>query len=121
MDDEASKKLVQALEDTSLFENGNDIRYYGRWKIVSTMGHALREIQSICERSGNISQYFPYGNNQCLPMHNNTNSLRLFSLIGGEGYKSSVRHYLESSCEIARAAVQPGRVEDLSMIVSYFV
>jgi hypothetical protein len=46
---------------------------------------------------------------------------QLFFLIGGEGYKSSVRHYLESSCEIAMAAVQPGRVEDLSMIVSIFV
>ena len=38
-------------------------------------------------------------------------------LTGGEGYKSSVRHYLESSSEIAFAAVQPGSVEDLSKIV----
>lgn len=38
-------------------------------------------------------------------------------LTGGEGYKSSVRHYLESSSEIAFAAVQPGSAEDLSKIV----
>jgi hypothetical protein len=122
MKGEMLEKLARAQEGASLFENEDDIRYdYGRWKIVSTMGDALSEIQSICERSGNVSQFFPYGDNQCLPMHHNTNSLQLFSLIGGEGYKSSVRHYLESSCEIARAAVQPGRVEDLSMIVSFFV
>ena len=35
-------------------------------------------------------------------------------LIGGEGYKSSVKHYLESSSYIAFAAVQPGGVGDLS-------
>jgi hypothetical protein len=85
------------------------------------MDVALWTIQYICETSGNVSQIFPYGNNRCLSIHRNTNSLQLFSLIGGEGYKSSVRHYFESSCEIARAAVQPGRVEDLSMIVSIFV
>ena len=51
-------------------------------------------------------------------MHRKTNSTQLFSLTGGEGYKSSVRHYLESSCEIARAAVQPGSVKDLSLFVS---
>ena len=39
-------------------------------------------------------------------------------LTGGEGYKSSIRHYLESSSEIAFAAVQPGNAEDLSKIVS---
>ena len=85
------------------------------------MDVALWTIQYICETSGNVSQFFPYGNNRCLPIHRNTNSLQPFSLIGGEGYKSSVRHYFESSCEIAMAAVQPGRVEDLSMIVSFFV
>ena len=85
------------------------------------MDVALWTIQYICETSGNVSQFFPYGNNRCLPIYRNTNSLQLFSLIGGEGYKSSVRHYFESSCEIAMAAVQPGRVQDLSMIVSFFV
>ena len=39
---------------------------------------------------------------------------------GGEGYKSSVRHYLESSTEISAGAVQPGSVADLCDILSPF-
>jgi hypothetical protein len=122
MKDEVSNKLAQALEGASLFENGDNIQDYCRWKPVPTLDVALWVMRYICEGSGNVSQFFPYGNNQCLrvPMHHNTNSPRLSSLIGGEGYKSGVRHYLESSCEIARAAVQPGSVGDLSMIVSFF-
>jgi hypothetical protein len=92
-----------------------------RWRILPTMDIALWTIRYICEVSGNVSQFFPFGNNQCLSMRRNTDYLRKYFLIGGEGYKSSVRHYLESSCEIAMAAVQPGRVEDLSMIVSFLV
>ena len=123
MKDEVPDKSVKALEGALHFENGDNIPNSCRWRIVPTMDTALRTIRYICEMSSNVSQFFPYGNNQCLPMpvHRNTNSPQQFSSIGGEGYKCSVRHYLESSCEIARAAVQPGRVEDLSMIVSFLV
>jgi hypothetical protein len=74
MKDDVSKKLAQALEGASLFENGNNIPDYRRWKIVPTMDIALETIRYICERSGNVSQFFPYGNNRCPPMHRNTNS-----------------------------------------------
>ena len=79
MNDGVSKKLAQALEGASLFENGDDTPDYCRWKIVSTMDIALETIRYICEGSGNVSQFFPYGNNRCLPMHRNTNSFRNYS------------------------------------------
>jgi hypothetical protein len=74
MKNEVSKKLAQALEGASLFENGDDIQDYCRWKPVWIMDVALIVIRWICERSGNVSQFFPYGNNLCLPMHCNINS-----------------------------------------------
>ncbi|KAH9924781.1 uncharacterized protein B0H18DRAFT_1104924 [Fomitopsis serialis] len=36
---------------------------------------------------------------------------------GGEGYKSSVRHFLDSSADVAAFAVQPGSEESLSKII----
>jgi len=40
------------------------------------------------------------------------------SATGGHGYKNSVRHYFDSSSEVARAAVEPGHKDDLAKIVS---
>ncbi|KIJ65828.1 hypothetical protein HYDPIDRAFT_39012 [Hydnomerulius pinastri MD-312] len=57
---------------------------------------AIEKIKKICDDSENRSQFFPFG---------------------GEGYKSCVRHYLESSCEIAACGIQPGSVADLEKIV----
>ncbi|KIJ12388.1 hypothetical protein PAXINDRAFT_171197 [Paxillus involutus ATCC 200175] len=57
---------------------------------------AIEEITAICDADGSKSQCFPFG---------------------GEGYKSSVRHFLESSCEIAACAVQPGSPHDLGEIL----
>ncbi|KAF8997820.1 hypothetical protein BDQ17DRAFT_1362650 [Cyathus striatus] len=57
----------------------------------------LQEIQNICARSNNVSQLFRYG---------------------GEGYKNSISHYLQSSCDVAEFAVQPGTVSDLSQIMA---
>jgi hypothetical protein len=41
---------------------------------------------------------------------------RIF-LAGGHGYKNCVRHYFDSSSEVARAAVEPGHKDDLTKIV----
>ncbi|KAG6376571.1 hypothetical protein JVT61DRAFT_1549 [Boletus reticuloceps] len=59
---------------------------------------AIAAIKEICEgeKSTGKSQYFAFG---------------------GEGYKSSVRHFFESSTEIAAGAVQPGSKEDLANIL----
>jgi hypothetical protein len=37
--------------------------------------------------------------------------------IGSSGYKDSVKHFFESSAEVAEFAVQPGTVDDLAGIV----
>ncbi len=74
MKDEVSKKLAQALEGASLFENGENIQDYCRWEPVPIMDVALWVLRYVCEGSGNVSQFFPFGNDQCLPMHRNTNS-----------------------------------------------
>ncbi|KAF8436318.1 hypothetical protein L210DRAFT_3549436 [Boletus edulis BED1] len=64
--------------------------------IDADVEQAIAEIKEICEREGSKSQYFAFG---------------------GEGYKSSVRHFFESSTEIAAGAVQPGSKEDVAEIV----
>lgn len=64
--------------------------------ISDSLQSAITDIKAICDKSTSTSQYFPFG---------------------GEGYKSCVRHYFESSTEIAAGAVQPGSVSDLCDIV----
>lgn len=41
-------------------------------------------------------------------------------MLGGTGHKDSVRHYVNSSSDVAWVAVQPGGEEDVSEIVLYF-
>ncbi|KAF8132913.1 hypothetical protein EV363DRAFT_1162984, partial [Boletus edulis] len=63
--------------------------------INKAVQEAIVGIKKICDKESK-SQYFAFG---------------------GEGYKSSVRHFFESSTEIAAGAVQPGSKEDLAEIV----
>lgn len=60
---------------------------------------ATEAIQKICKDSKNVSQ---------------------FLRSGGSGYKLSVSHQFESSCEVARCAVQPGSIDDLKKIMKVF-
>ena len=81
------------------------------------MRDILEPIQDIC-KNVRFPQFFPYGNDV---VHRITTCLNLLSrVIGGSGYKSCVSHYLESSSEVATAAVEPGSVADLAEIVSTF-
>ena len=73
MKDEVPKKFAQALEGALPFENGDNIPNSCRWRIVPTIDVALEAIRFICDRSGNVSQFFPYGNNQCLSKQHSAN------------------------------------------------
>ncbi|PCH35010.1 FAD-binding domain-containing protein [Wolfiporia cocos MD-104 SS10] len=57
---------------------------------------AAEELREFCQTPGSASQFFPFGS---------------------QGYKDSVRHWLQSSSDVAEAAVQPGNAKDLSEIV----
>lgn len=60
------------------------------------LGKAIQRIRKICDDSKNRSTVFN---------------------DGSQGYKDSVRHYVDSSSEVASIAVQPGNEEDLSKII----
>ncbi|KAG8780057.1 hypothetical protein FRC19_007956 [Serendipita sp. 401] len=62
----------------------------------SSLTRAINDIKAICEKSEGRSRIFAYGSS---------------------GYKDSVRHFLESSSEVAQVAVCPGTAEDVSQIM----
>lgn len=77
----------------------------------------MNDIRKICRESKSGSQCYEYGVSIL--------SFQLIQLLiclksnptASQGYKDSIRHFLESSSEVAQMAVQPGSTKDLSDIV----